>query len=116
MQHFIGHRTQQGTAQSAHAAGAHDDQVALVVFQNVDQGVRRVARGHLALVVQARRFNKRLGRGQRVGTGGRTHLLNDGRVMGHHKLIQGGGFLHVGQHQAALKAGLGQLNCKANRF
>ena len=114
MQDFIGDRAQQRTAQRAGAAGTHHDQIARVAFQDVDQGVRRVARGDFALEVDVGLGQQRLRHLQRVSARAGADALQHQRIVRHHQFIQIGRFLNIGQHHPGLQAGMRHANGKAD--
>ena len=116
MQDFIGDRSQQGAAQCAGATGAHHDQIARVAFQDVNQGVRRVARGDFALEVDIRLGQQRLRYLQRVSTRAGADALQHLGIVRHHQFIQIGWLLNIGQHRTGLQAGVRHPNGKADRL
>ena len=87
-----------------------------MAFQDVDQGVRRVARGDFALEVDVGLGQQRLRHLQRVSARAGADALQNLRVVCYHQFIQICRLLHIGQHDAGVETGVRHANDKTHGF
>ena len=104
LQHGLRDRAEQRAAQRTSAARADDDGVAAKPLRDVEQRVAGFTVRDLALVTRAGLLQQCFGTGQRMHGGIEAGGFQQGDIGRQDHLVQIGGLLHVGQHEAGPQA------------